>query len=167
MPRRYSDSYLDRRAEEKYWDYIYDNCLCKWYETEDGNFEMDESDPCTHCRWEAKKAARAAREEAERQAAAAAHPHAHEISTLKKWLAHVEQGRAEGNMGKQLDGVRALFTEMLGFSSFVAKYPKFRTAVVNKLAEFRENEHAAPLKELFDHVDTFLARLPERDDYVA
>ncbi len=167
MPRHSSWDYDDRRAEEKYWDYLYSECRCPWFEEEDGTWEQDTSEPCHYCRWEAKKAAKAAEAERQRQAAAAAHPHATEIATIKKWLNHVEAGRQEGNMGKQLDGCRALFTHILGYDAFMAKYPNFRAAVVKKIAEFRANEKAAPLTELLDHVDAFLARLPEREDYVA
>ena len=178
MPRygRYGrhDSYWERRAEEKYYDYIYENCLCPYYEDEDGNFQTDDSDPCTHCRWEKKKAEERIAEEAERQrleeeriAREAAHPHAREIATIRKWLDVNAEALREGNLGKQLDSVRALFTEILGFDTFMAKYPKFRAAVVAKLEGMRAEPRAEPLKELFEHVDAFLARLPAVEGYVA
>lgn len=171
MPRR--DSYYERRAEDRYYDYIYDNCLCEYYEDENGQWQLDEEHPCTHCRWEQKQAEKRVAEEAERQrleqerlAREAAHPHAREIATIRKWLSANEEGGREGNLGKQLDATRALFTELLGMPTFLKKYPKFRIAMANKVSELRTKEQAAPLEELFQHVDDFLYKLSLEDDYV-
>lgn len=167
-------SYDDRRAEEAYYDYIYENCLCDYYEDENGQMQLDEENPCTHCSWEQERAERRVAEEAERQrleqerlAREAAHPHAREIAVIRKWLNANEEGGREGNLGKQMDSVRALFTEILGFEVFIAKYPNFRRAVAAKLEQFKNDKRTEPLKELFDHVDAFLARLPAVEGYVA
>ncbi len=170
MPRRSSSSWDDRRAEDRYWDYIYDNCLCRWYEAEDGTWHQDEEDPCTHCRWETKKAARAARDAAEEAARAAAkeeefkkNPHYHEIVTLRGFLFHHPSLPRE----KRVENVRGLLEALLGFESFLAKQKKFREVLVGKLAEFRAEPDAAPLLELFDQVEALIKRLPEVEGYVA
>lgn len=63
--------------------------------------------------------------------------------------------------------IRQLFTELLGYQSFLAATPMFRDALVKRVAELRAEPLADCLLPLFEQTEAMLATLPARPDYKA
>ena len=97
-----------------------------------------------------------------KEAALAASPWREQIVSIKAQLDAVEKARG---LGEKLPAIRILLTNLLSQQAFIAAQPKFRVALTNKVAELRADEKAAPLLELFDHVDRMLEGLKGREDY--
>jgi hypothetical protein len=95
---------------------------------------------------------------------AAASPWQFQINTIKPLLDGVQAARTTE---EKIPLVRGLFTLLLTERAFLAAQANFRNAVVKKIAEFRANPQAEPLKECLDAVDKMLAELPVREDYKA
>lgn len=156
MPRHRRDSYAERRAEEKYYEYLYDECHCPFYETEDGQWEQDTSDPCYHCRWEAKRLRRLAEEAAAAAARLAANPWAPQITAIR---ALIDASQAAVGVDAKVAAVSKLFTELLQQHDFLSAQPKFREAVKKKIADFRGVPEAAPLVPEMDRLEALLAEV--------
>lgn len=172
MPRYYDYEWADRRAEERYYEYLEEACECPY------DYDAPEpEEPCHHCerrageaaaraealRWHAEKEQQ--REEQERQrkeAALAANLWKEQILSIRAQLDGVK--KAVG-IGEKLAAMRILFTNLLSQQPFLAVQPKFRAALAKKVVELRADPKAEPLMELFDHVDTMLEGLKAREDY--
>lgn len=168
MPR-YSDSHWDdERAMDRYYKYLEESCEC-YYDPNEAN---EPEEPCHHCERRAAEAvareeARRWHEEKERQhkeAAFAANPWREQIVHIKAQLDAVQ--KASG-LGEKLPAIRILLTNLLSQQAFIAAQPKFREALVKKVAELRADPKAEPLTELFDHTDRMLEGLKEREDFKA
>jgi hypothetical protein len=157
MPRYRSYSWDDRYAEEKYYEYLYSECRCPYPD------DPEEGDLLCHlCAWEESKRLEAEETQRKKEAALAAHPWREQIVAIRAQIDAVEKAKG---LGEKLPAVRILLTNLLSQQAFLAVQPKFRMALLNKVAELRKDPKADPLTELFDHVDTMLEGLKEREDY--
>jgi hypothetical protein len=164
MPHYYDDDWADRRAEEKYYEYLYSDCHCYQFGTDpDDPQEGDEL--CHLCAWEQEKSLPPQKEEEKWIQVATfhePHPWADQITSIKAQLDAVEKAMG---IGEKLPAVRILLTNLLSQEAFLAVQPKFRAALLKKVVELRANPLAEPLTELFDQVDTMLEGVKGRDDY--
>lgn len=160
MPR-YRHSYdEDRWAEEKYWNYVYDNCLCEWYEDENGEMQQDTENLCRHCEWEEKKARKRVEEEVARKAS----PFYAEMEVLRPIIA---RNAAATTQEERLESTRELFERLLALDTFLAAKPRIREVAENKMKEFRGKKEAEPLLDLFAAFEAFLKTLPNHPKFVA
>jgi len=79
-----------------------------------------------------------------------------EISTLRNLLSSMENKTL---LSERLDHIKQIFEYLLTCSDFIASYPGFRKAVIDKLFEFRFNEQCNSLNYLFDKIDVFLVTI--------
>lgn len=165
MPRYRSYSWDEERAMDRYYEYLEEACECPY------DYDAPEPDEaCYHCERRAAQAVaraealrwRAEKERQHREAALAAHPWREQIVEIRGQIDAVQN--AVG-IGQKLPAMRILLTNLLSQQAFLAVQPKFRMALLKKVAELRADPNANPLTELFDHVDTMLEGLKEREDY--
>lgn len=84
------------------------------------------------------------------------HPHQAAITFIGQKMAQVQ---AANGLAESLPLIRELFESVLKFQAFFAASPRMRTAVENKVAEFRADPRAAELLPLFDQVTEMLRGL--------
>lgn len=163
MPRRsyYSKRRAEERFRDKYYEYLEEACNCH----DDSDAEEGSCYYCTRrARIAAEEAAEAAAAAAAADAADRAKPWYDERKTIQKHLAAVA---AASDVPTRLECIRALFTAVMAYEAFLAAVPKFRAAVLAKMAEFRADERAASLHSLFDQVEAAFEALAGRADYKA
>lgn len=150
MPRRSRYDLTDEELEHRAWTRYLSECHCHPLE--------DPSELCAFCQWHTE-------EVTEMDQSLTLSPFYTEIQTLKSWIQRVQEGTTEA---ERIDAVRSLFTTLLGYETFLATYPKFRSAAMEKANEFRGHKTAGPmLKELLDHFDELIHRLPDVEGYKA
>jgi hypothetical protein len=163
MPRRSSWN-EDRRAEEKYYEYLYSECRC------------DGEEPLCHlCHWETERAQQLeedlrvymAQKEAEQKAREEACPNRQWrpiIASLREKLNAVQHAR--GTEAK-VEACRILFTELLSCEGFLSVQPKFRTVALHKIEELLADEKAESIYPLLDELKGKIQGLSGREDYIA
>jgi hypothetical protein len=155
MPRR---SYRRRSVdEERYWDHYYE--MREQEQEEEERRRWDE-----YCEEE--------QEEAERRARIIPRPPREPRGESWRWEVtflrrKIDDTDAAVGAAAKVEQVRIMFTALLNFRAFLAATPKFRTAISNKIVEFRNEPKAAELAGLFDQVTEMLSGLVARKDYVA
>ena len=133
---------------DKYYEYLYSECNCYNYD-DDG----EESELCPCCERETEKARLLAQ------------PFGTEIIAVKEKLTKFESACT---VAEQIEAIRSLFTILLSCDKFLAAKPTLRNMAIKKANEFRDHSVAGPmLKELFDHFDTMIQRLPQIEGYKA
>ena len=145
---------------DKYYEYLYSECNCYNYD-DDG----EESELCLYCKREAEKAAERKAAVAAEKARLLAQPFGTEIIAIKEQLTKFESACT---VAEQIEAIRSLFTVLLSYDKFLAAKPTLRNMAIKKANEFRDNSVAGPmLKELFDHFDAMIQRLPQIEGYKA
>ncbi len=152
---------------DKYYDWLYSECRC-----EECRYHPGECPYCVNERErEAEYQAAIAREEqlAAAAAAAAVCPNAQwreQIAFIKGELDAVARGPT---LYERLTHVRILFTEIQNerYQAFIAAQPKFRAALVKKVAELKADPKAEALVELFEHTERMVEGLAARPEFKA
>ena len=152
----------------------YTNEMDKYYEQMDSDCRCDiddienDSEMCLYCEIQEMKRLTAAAEAAQAAAIIEARkqkPFGIEIAAIRTQLTKFQNSHT---METQIHAARCLYTVLLGCEKLLATKPKFRAMALQKEIEFRSHSVAGPmLKELFDHFDTMIQRLPQIEGYKA
>lgn len=152
MPRRSRKS--DRDMEERYWD--------RYYEMRQQEEEDRMWDEYYEEREEEERRARRVLPPLPREPRAG--PWRYEVTFLRRKLDDVE---AAVGIPAKVEQTRLMMASMLDFRAFLAATPKFRQAVVKKIAEFRADPKAADLKDILQRVSDMIDGLATRTDFKA
>lgn len=146
---RYYEWLEQRREWEEARINSYGDCYCHDLMCDREGEEL----PCGYCR----EYANAHDSDSESEAAPPqAKPHQDTMSFIRQKLTAVA---AAGGVEARLPIIKELFEGLLDCQAFLTAYPKMRTAVEKKAAEFRADERAAELIPLLDQVTAMLAAL--------
>jgi hypothetical protein len=159
MPKKSrSYSFNSRCSRDRYYEWLeqrreweearinsYGDCYCHDLMCDREGEEL----PCGYCRHEDAL-------DNTSEAAVAPHPHQDAMGFIRQKLTAVA---AAGGVEARLPIIKELFEGLLGCQAFLTAYPKMRTAVEKKAAEFRADERAAELIPLLDQVTAMLKAL--------
>jgi len=169
MPKKNS-SVRENSRLDAWWEYHYGDCHCYDIMCDRDGEEL----PCSYCRREAEQEAEEDRLShmahapqpinlAPRQAPKP-NPHQEAMDFISQKLTAFQFAKG---VDAQIPLLRELFESVFTFQAFFAATPRMRTAVENKIAEFRADPRTAELHLLFDQVMVMLQLLGRREDYVS
>lgn len=90
-----------------------------------------------------------------------------ETTKTTKIYSYINMCNSTDDMSLKISTIRDMFEYIITCHEFVAKNPKFRKTILDKIKEFELDERCNSIKDILEKTHNFIIDLSSRDDYIS